>query len=223
MRTLLNFSLAAALLVCVPLLTASAFAGDAAKAATIQFTFDFPQSNPEHYQITVPNDGPATYRSNGDLGSGANPDDAPFEFTISEKTRNELFELAKKAHYFAGKLDSGNNRLAKTGSKTLAYKDDSHNTSATYNYSTDPAVQQITSVLQNLSTVLEYGRRLTWFHKYQKLALEDDLKQMEERQRENNLGDVQAIAPLLKQIADDPAVMRMTRARALRLLSSAGQ
>jgi hypothetical protein len=87
----------------------------------------------------------------------------------------------------------------------------------------DPSVQQITAVLQNLSTVLEFGRRLTWFRKYQKLALEDDLKQMEERQRENNLGDVRAIAPILKQVADDKSVMRMTRARAIRLLDAAGR
>jgi hypothetical protein len=87
----------------------------------------------------------------------------------------------------------------------------------------DPAVQQITGILQDLSTVLEFGRRLTWFHKYQKLALEDDLKQMEDRQRSKTLGDLEPITPVLKQIANDQAVMRMTRARALRLLAAAGQ
>ncbi|SRR6266496_2372525 len=204
------------------LLAASATAG-AESNATITFTLDFPQSNPEHYEITVPSSGRATYVSNGALGNSPDPDTTPFEFTISDATRQQLFELAKKARYFDGNIDSGNKKIANTGAKTLAYKDDSHNTSAKYNYSTDPAVQQITSVLQSLSTVLEYGRRLTWFHKYQKLALDDDLKQMEDRQRENNLGDVQAVAPLLQQIADDQSVMRMTRARALRLLAVIGK
>lgn len=216
MKWQLKFALALLALWMMP----SAFAADAAKNATIRFTLDFPKSNPEHYEITVQEDGHATYSSNGALGNSPDPDTTPFEFTISDATRQELFDLAKKAKYFTGKVDSGNTKLANTGAKTLAYKDDSQSTSATYNYSLDPAVQQITSVLQNLSTVLEYGRRLTWFHKYQKLALEDDLKQMEDRRQENNLGDVQAIAPLLKQIAYDPAVMRMTRARALRLLES---
>ena len=96
-------------------------------------------------------------------------------------------------------------------------------TSATYNYSLDPAVNDITSTLQKLSAVLEYGRRLSWFEKYQKLALEDDLKAMEDRQRQDYLGDVRAIAPLLKKIAYDQSVMRMTRARALRLLATVGQ
>ncbi len=202
------------------LTVSSAFAADSASPATVQFKFDFPNSNPAHYEITIQSDGHAAYTSNGDLGNSTSPDDKPFEFTISENTRQEIFDLAKKANYFSGKVDSGNTKLAKMGEKTVSYKDESHNTSATYNYSLDPAVQQITSILQNLSTVLEYGRRLTWFHKYQRLALEDDLKQMEDRQREKTLGDIQAIAPLLKQIANDQAVMRMTRARALHLLAN---
>ena len=201
----------------------AACATDAAPTATVQFKFDFPGSNPAHYEITIQNDGHDYYTSNGDLGNSTSPDSTPFEFSISEKTRQEIFDFAKKANYFGGKVDSGNTKIANTGVKTLVYKDGSHDTSATYNYSLEPSVQQITNILQNLSTVLEYGRRLTWFHKYQKLALDDDLKQMEERQREKSLGDVDAIAPLLKQIADDPSVMRMSRARAIRLLASAGK
>ncbi len=199
------------------------FATDAAPTATVQFKFDFPTSNPAHYEITVQSDGHDYYTSNGDLGNSTSPDSTPFEFSISDKTRQQIFELAKKANYFTGKVDSGNTKLANTGAKTLIYKDGSHDTSSTYNYSLDPSIQQITNILQGLSTVLEYGRRLTWFHKYQKLALDDDLKQMEERQRSNTLGDLQAVAPLLKQIADDQSVMRMTRARALRLLAVAGK
>jgi hypothetical protein len=206
----------------VLLATVLLFATDTAPTATVQFKFDFPHSNPAHYEITVQSDGHAAYLSNGDLGNSTSDDTTPFEFSITEKTRRDIFELAKKANYFSGKVDSGDTRIANMGSKTLIYKDDSHNTSATYNYSSDPAVQQITNILQGLSTVLEYGRRLTWFHKYQKLALEDDLKQMEERQRTKILGDLEPITPVLKQVANDQAVMRMTRARALRLLAAAG-
>jgi hypothetical protein len=44
---------------------------------------------------------------------------------------------------------------------------------------------------------------------------------MEELQREHSFGDIQAIAPVLKQIADDSSVITVTRSRALRLLSAA--
>jgi len=219
MRNLLKFLTATSLV----FFATAAFAADHAATATIQFKFDFPESNPEHYEITVPNGGPASYVSNGALGNKPDPDTTPFEFNISEATRQQLFELAKKANYFSGKVESGNSKIARTGAKTLIYKDDSHDSSATYNYSTNPAIQQITSILQGLSTALEYGRRLSWFHKYQKLALEDDLKQMEDRQRTKSLGDVEAIVPVLQQIANDQSVMRMTRARAWRLLAAAGK
>ena len=42
-------------------------------------------------------------------------------------------------------------------------------------------------------------------------------------QRENNLGDLQAISPVLQGIADDRSVMNVSRARALRLLALAGK
>jgi hypothetical protein len=199
------------------------FAAGPVAGASLQFKFDFPGSSPSHYEITVPSSGPATYTSDGQLGSGGNGDPEPLQFSLSENVQRNIFDLAKKAHYFTGKVDSGNTKLANTGVKTLVYKDASHDTSATYNYSLNPAVQQLTDILQKLSTVLEFGRRLTWFHKYQKLALDDDLKQMEERQRTQSLGDVEAILPVLQQIADDSSVMRISRARALRLLATAGK
>ena len=42
-------------------------------------------------------------------------------------------------------------------------------------------------------------------------------------QREKNLGDLQAIAPVLNEIANDSSVMNVSRARALRLLALAGK
>lgn len=204
----------------VPLLFVfSTFAADHDPNATIQFKLDFQGSNPSHYEITVGSDGHGSYTSNGVLREGESSDPEPLEFVVSENTRQQLFDLAKRAKYFSGKIEAGKKNIANTGAKTLTYKDATHNTSATYNFSLQPPVQEITSIFQELSGVLEYGRRLTWFHKYQKLAIDDDLKQMQERQREGTLGDVQAIAPVLKAIADDSSVMNMDRARALRLLA----
>ena len=62
----------------------------------------------------------------------------------------------------------------------MTYKDSGRSTTATYNYSPVAAVQQITQLFQSLSTTLEFGRRLQYFHHYQKLALDEELKRMEE-------------------------------------------
>src|SRR5205814_9815447 len=95
------------------------------------------------------------------------------EFSFSAATRTRMFQLASQAHYFAGKVDSGNKKLAFTGAKKLAYSDGQKNTSAEYNYSSVPAVQQLTMIFQSVGGTLGYGRRLSYFHHYQNLALDD--------------------------------------------------
>jgi hypothetical protein len=73
-----------------------------------------------------------------------------------------------------------------------------------------------------MSTTLEFGRRLDFYHHHQKLALEAELKRMEEMAKEKSLQEIQAIAPLLQQIATDQTVLNVSRARAQRLLLANG-
>jgi hypothetical protein len=205
------------------LLAATLVASAQQATPTVIFTLDFPGANPSHYEIVVPKSGPGSYSSDGKLSDQSDAaDPASIDFNLSDSTRSQVFDLAKRANYFSGKVDSGRKNIANTGEKTLAYKDSTHTAQATYNFSTIAAVQQLTSTFQGLSTALECGRRLTFFRKYQKLALDDELKSMEELTRDNMLGDVETIAPILKGIADDPSVMNVSRARALRLLNAAG-
>lgn len=196
-----------------------------APTASVSFSLDFPQSIPDHYEIAVSSDGQARYDSTGKLTPESESGD-PFhlDFTISPASTRRIFDLAAKAKYFDGKIDSGKRNLASTGAKVLSYKDATRNTRAEYNYSPIPAVQEITVLFQNMSSTLEIGRRLDYYHHHQKLALEEELKRMEEMAHEKNLEEIQAVAPILQQIVDDKSVLNVTRARAQRLLvrSSAG-
>lgn len=200
----------------------------AADSGTITFTLDFPNSAPEHYSFAVQADGHATYESSGKISEDSDERDSyQAQFTFSDATRARIFQLAAQAHYFSGKIDSGNKKLAFTGSKKLAYTDANRNSSAEYNYSSQPAVQQLTTIFQTVGATLEYGRRLTYFHKYQKLALDDELKRMEEQARNGEITELQAVKPVLQGIYDDRSVMNLDRARALRIMeitpaSSAG-
>ncbi len=191
--------------------------------ATVGFSLDFPQSIPDHYAVTVSSDGHAGYDSTGKLTVDADPGD-PFhlDFTISPGTRERIFNLAEKAKYFEGKVDSGKRNIASTGDKTLTYKDGTRSTKTAYNYSPVPAVQELTALFQNLSTTLEFGRRLDYYYRYQKLALEEELKRMEQMVKEKNLEEVQAVAPILQRIMADQSVINVTRARAQRLLNGSG-
>ena len=191
----------------------------AADPATVTFSLDFPNSSPEHYSFSVQSDGHAKYESSGRI-SVESDERSSFDtdFIFSEATRARIFQLAAQAHYFSGKIDSGSKKLAFTGAKKLTYKDGQRNTSADYNFSAVPAVQQLTALFQAVGATLEYARRLTFFHHYQKLALDDELKQMEEQARRGDLAELQAVKPVLQEIYDDTSVINVVRARAHRIM-----
>ena len=204
---------------------ASAQQCDSSSKVTVAFSLDFPQSIPDHYDFSVSLDGHASYDSTGKLTPDAEAGD-PFhhEFMISEQNCKKIFDLAAKAKFFEGQIDSGKRNLASTGKKVLTYTngDGARRTQATYNYSPIPAVQELTAVFQNMSTTLEFGRRLDYYHHHQKLALEEELKRMEQMANEKNLEEVQAVAPILQAIVADRSVLNVSRARAQRLLSAQG-
>ncbi len=191
--------------------------------ALVAFAIDFPTSQPEHYLIRVQSNGAAHYESNGRLSAESDETDSfDLDFTLSAEPRQKIFELAAKAGYFKKDVDSHHKGLAFTGKKTLSYKDAQRSGEATYNYSPNPAVQELTNLMQGLSATLEFGHRLQYDRQYQKLALDEELKRMESLAGTNELVDVTAIQPILDQIIADQSVINVTRARAQRLLERAG-
>ena len=189
---------------------------------TVTFTCDFPGSEPDHYVIAVSEDGSASYDSESKLSPESDESDSfHLDFTVSQAARVRVFDLAKRAHYFEGEIDSRKKNLASTGAKTLAYKDAQKSTHATYNYSPLPPVQELTAFFQSLSATLEFGHRLDYYLRYQKLALDEELKRMEEMSNSGGLEEILSVAPILEKIKDDPSVINVVRARAQRLLQAA--
>ena len=189
----------------------------------VTFTLDFPGSQPEHYSVRVQSDGSAHYESTGKLSADSDQTDSfDLDFSASAETREKIFSLAAKADYFQKDLDSHRKNLAFTGKKTLSYQDGKRSGESTYNYSLQPAVQELTGLFQDLSSTLEFGRRLHYDYRYQKLALDDELKRMEEMARDNPMVELAAIAPILQHIVGDSSVINVTRARAQKLLDRAG-
>jgi hypothetical protein len=187
----------------------------AAAPATVTFSLDFPGSDPEHYTISVDSDGHAHYECLAKVSQDSDDRETyKSDFTFSDATRTRIFDLAAQANYFAGKLDSGKKKLAFTGAKKLSYQDGQKNFSADYNYSHQPAVEELTTIFQGVAATLEFGRHLTYYHRYQKLALDEELKMMEDQARHGELSELQAVQPILQGIFDDPSVINMVRARA---------
>ncbi len=216
----------ATVLVC--LVASWSFAAQAGQSATatVSFSCDFPGSDPSHYVISVSSDGHASYVSDGKLSAQSESDSgepARLDFTVSQTTTAHIFDLTKHARYFEGEVDSRKKNLASTGTKTLTYKAGQTSTQGTYNYSPIPAVQELTTIFQNLSATLEFGRRIEYDYRYQKLALDQELKRMQEMSSAGNLGDLSVVASTLQKIATDASILNVVRECAERLLARAGQ
>lgn len=234
--------------VCLLFLSSFIAYAQAQAPAVVTFTVDFPASEPAHYSIRVQSDGACRYQSGSRLsadsietdshdndsrgndfhGNDSRGDDShdndsfDLDFTLSAETRQKIFGLAAKAGYFQKDVDSHRKGMAFTGKKTLSYKDAQRSGESTYNYSAISAVQDITSLLQGLAATLEFGHRLEYDRHYQKLALDEELKRMEEMAHSNQLIEITAVQPILDQIIADQSVINVTRARAQRLLERAG-
>jgi hypothetical protein len=144
--------------------------------------------------------------------------DYQIEFTMSSVDSGKIFKMAERANYFQGNFDYKKHAMANTGKKTLTYSDLSRHFQTVYNYSENKAIQGLTRIFQNISTTLEYGRKLAFMHKYDKLGIDTELKAAEEEAQNHQLAEVQVIAPVLQSIADDPTVLNMARRRAARIL-----
>jgi len=195
----------------------------ATKAPTVTFDFSFPGSVPESYSIKVSETGESTYESTGKIAMDSEAQsDFSYEFSVSDAARKKVFDLARRANFFDGDFDYKKGKLASTGEKTLGYVDAERNNRTTYNYSSNQVVQQLTQFFQGLSATLEFGRRLQYCHRYQRLALEAEMKRMEEMNKGNGLEEIQAVSDILQKIATDQTVLNVTRVRAQRLLAGAG-
>ena len=175
-------------------------------------------SDPTHYSIAVDAKGHASYECTVKDQEDAEEQSYRTEFNVTAASRQRIFEWARQAKYFSGKVDSGNRKLASTGDKILSYQDGKQSYTARYNYSALEPVRQLTTLFQSMGATLDYGRRLAYYHRYQKLALDDELKRMEDQARNNELSEIQSVEPVLQQIVADNSVINMVRARAKALI-----
>jgi hypothetical protein len=195
------------------------------RVPTVSFDRVWEPITPQEFTISTKTDGPASYVSRNPLkpvaaGEEKEPDYA-LEFTMSPANQRKIFRLAEQANYFKGDFDFKAHRMADTGKKTLTYADETRHFQTIYNYSENKAIQELTNIFLGISNTIEHGRKLEFLHKYDKLGLEAELKAMEDAASSQNLAEIQVIAPTLKSIADDSAVLNIARQRAKRLLGKA--
>jgi hypothetical protein len=197
--------------------------------AYVAFKFDWDQGQPwVKYAISVDDGGNAHFEGVGNPADSGDKDAFSQDFNLSEANRQKIFELAKKTNYFQGNFEAKQKNIARTGEKTLEYHGQgdgggqgiSHST--TYNYSPDSDIQELTRLFQAIALTLDFGRKLAFQYRFDKLGMDERLKSLQDMQASHFVEELQAIEPILQKIAADPNLMNIARTTAKQLLNSAG-
>jgi len=195
--------------------------------AYIVFKFDWPQGRPWiRYTISVDDSGSAHFEGVGSPEDSGDGDSYALDFAISDAGREKIFNLAKQTEFFRGNFETKQKNIAQTGQKTLEYHERSPNgdksvaTSATYNYSPNTDIQELTREFQGIATTVDFGRKLAFDYRFDKLGMDARLRSLQELQASHFAEELQAIEPILKKIANDPNMMHISRQTAQQLLRS---
>ena len=184
---------------------------------TVIFTFAFWNANPSYYTIAIDAAGASTYLSAPEsLDSTGVP--YSLEFQASDHTRRMIFNVARESDFFRGEYEITVDSAQKSPIRTLGFHDLTLNSRITYTESVDPDIQELTSVFEEISSTLEFGRRLADLHQHDKPALQGELLAMQKDADRHWLRELQAVSPVLRSIATDPGVADQARAQADRLL-----
>ncbi|HET9183269.1 MAG TPA: hypothetical protein VFP59_14120 [Candidatus Angelobacter sp.] len=197
------------------------------RVPTVSFDLVWAQVTPQEFIVRTQADGPSSYLSRNPLKPAQPREekeaDYTVDFTMSPNDARRIFKWAQQANYFNGNFDYTAHPIANTGKKILTYADQTRHFQTVYNHSENKAIQQLTALFQSISSTIEFGRKLQFKHKYDKLGLEDELRAMEDAADSHNLAEIQVIAPTLKSIVDDDSVLNIARRRAKHLLALAAK
>lgn len=180
-------------------------------------------ADPPYYSIAVDSTGTATYQS---APASVEHTGVPYtlEFQVSDRTRRTTFNLARELDFFRGEMEESQVSPAHTRVRILAYHDSQFSNQLTFNASSNSNVEELTSIFEEISDTLEYGRRLASLHQHDKKAIASELTQLQANADRHVLRELQAIAPVLQSIAADTALDGATRRAAQTLLDpSPGQ
>jgi len=184
-------------------------AASSATVPKVTFSKKFPRSVPEYVEISVDREGHAIYKEAPD-------DDSPLQFQLAEHEAAEIFALAGKLGNFNRPLES-NLKVAFTGAKTFCWEDGSEKHEVQFNYSQDPAAQQLWDWFEKISETEGYLIMLGRTAKFDRLGVNQALLQLSVGYERNRLVATTQFLPLLDRIAKNESYLHMARERAASL------
>ena len=145
------------------------------------------------------------------------------EFRVSDRTRRMAFNVTRELDFFRERTGESLSSAQANSVRTLTYHDSQIHNQFTFSSSTDSAVEELTSVFEDISETLEFGRRLAYFHEHDRSALDGELDRLQTRADRRTLRELAVIAPTLRSIALDDRVESAPRHKAEALLNGLPQ
>jgi len=219
------------ILVLITILTVGSFAvaqsdppqADTSSQARVTFELTWKAANPQWFQIAIDSTGSGSYQSQAHTETNETPGD-PYvlKFTASQKLLKQVFDDAKELNYFKSGLKyGGKENIANTGDKSLSYTAEGKTTKAAFNFSPNPKAQELTKLFQQMSSTFELGRQLEYALRFDRLGVDQRLKQLESLERDRALPGLQVLVPTLERVLNDPTSMNISRQRASFLIYAA--
>ena len=140
---------------------------------------------------------------------------------VSPAAAATVFAQVHSLHAFARPCASKAKGIADTGTKTLRYRGPDGTGSCVYNYSENKAVVALTDFFQGMEVTLQEGRKLKFFHRYDRLSLGAEMDFLYAAAQGGQALEMGNIAAELKALADDTDVLERVRSHAATLLLAA--
>ena len=177
--------------------------------ATITYRRVFKGSSPELIEIKITEPGKATFEIR-QLDEDADPE--PFE--VGPPVRQKILELASDLKNFAISNLDVQKRLANLGQKTFRYEQGAEVHETTFNYTLNSSANQLMQIFEGLARQQGDLVLLQRSVKYDRLGVNDGLRQFEADMDNRLLPEPERLLPVLDQIAGDSHFVEIARTRA---------
>jgi hypothetical protein len=190
-------------LACVPAIHA------APDPVTISYRRVFKGSTPEFIEIRITEPGKATYEIRQlEEEGGAEP------FEVGPAVRQKVIELAADLKNFAITDLDVQKRLANLGQKTFRYESGAEVHETTFNYTLNASATQLMQIFEGLARQQGDVVLLEQRAKYDRLGVNDALRQFESDMDHRLLPEPERVLPVLDRISADSHFVEIARSRA---------
>ena len=177
--------------------------------ATITYRRVFKGSSPEFIEIKIGAQGKATFEIRQ-----LEEDPDPEMFEVGAPVRQKIFELAANLKNFAIVDLDIQKRIANLGQKTFRYERDSEVHETTFNYTLNASANMLMQIFEGLARqqgdLVLLERRV----KYDRLGVNDALRQFESDMDHRLLPEPERLLAVLDQIGADSHFVDIARTRA---------